>query len=277
MAQIDEVISPAEQKRWLSDSQYQMDWGQPAYPPENRVMAPDKMELFLEFISYPQLLPIVEFLQHYIPNCLPYFRRTERDFWAISIATSYGPILAINGIQTLFDVFEHKGDLVFRWYLFEENLHNAFGENAERLVDEYPLASYEQSGLVAAGSNQIQLFTWSEDAIRLCHDASFIKEARAFTLRAFRKGGRRPGQFSYHSFPLVDEVIKHLTNVGSNTVTAESIALTQTQTITGFEGRAALRTITVRERDPLLIYKAKDAFKQKHNRLFCEICKSDFF
>lgn len=46
----------------------------------------------------------------------------------------------------------------------------------------------------------------------------------------------------------------------------------------GFEeGKKKLKQHVVRERNPQVINLAKEKFKQKHGRLFCEICEFDFF
>jgi len=43
------------------------------------------------------------------------------------------------------------------------------------------------------------------------------------------------------------------------------------------EGKRKLRTHLVRERNPKIINLAKERFKEKHGRLFCEVCNFDFF
>ncbi|WP_342601355.1 HNH endonuclease [Psychrobacillus sp. FSL H8-0483] len=43
------------------------------------------------------------------------------------------------------------------------------------------------------------------------------------------------------------------------------------------EGKRKLRTHLVRERNPKIIKLAKERFKDKHGRLFCEVCDFDFF
>ena len=58
---------------------------------------------------------------------------------------------------------------------------------------------------------------------------------------------------------------------------SESILLENTADEYG-EGRRLLKQHVVRERNPLLVQNAKEAFKQKHGgKLFCEICGFDFF
>lgn len=50
-----------------------------------------------------------------------------------------------------------------------------------------------------------------------------------------------------------------------------------TQTDVGFlEGGKKMEQHMHRERDPRLVNQAKQAFKKKHNRLFCEICGFEF-
>lgn len=43
------------------------------------------------------------------------------------------------------------------------------------------------------------------------------------------------------------------------------------------EGKRKLRTHLIRERNPKIIKLAKERFKEKHGRLFCEVCDFDFF
>ncbi|MFE6170190.1 HNH endonuclease [Viridibacillus arvi] len=43
------------------------------------------------------------------------------------------------------------------------------------------------------------------------------------------------------------------------------------------EGKRKLRTHIVRERNPKIIKLAKERFKEKHGRLFCEVCDFDFY
>ncbi|WP_419958778.1 HNH endonuclease [Psychrobacillus psychrotolerans] len=43
------------------------------------------------------------------------------------------------------------------------------------------------------------------------------------------------------------------------------------------EGKRKLRTHLVRERNPKIIKLAKERFKEKHGRLFCEVCDFDFY
>lgn len=43
------------------------------------------------------------------------------------------------------------------------------------------------------------------------------------------------------------------------------------------EGKRKLRTHLIRERNPKIIKLAKERFKEKHGRLFCEVCDFDFY
>ena len=59
------------------------------------------------------------------------------------------------------------------------------------------------------------------------------------------------------------------------TITENNVDLTADDT--GFlEGKKSLRLHTVRERNPKVIKKAKEKFKEKHGSLYCEACNFDF-
>lgn len=60
------------------------------------------------------------------------------------------------------------------------------------------------------------------------------------------------------------------------TPTNNNVSLTEDE-LSFEEGKRKLRTHLVRERNPKIIKLAKERFKEKHGRLFCEVCDFDFF
>lgn len=57
--------------------------------------------------------------------------------------------------------------------------------------------------------------------------------------------------------------------------TAENVDLTEDDTEFP-EGKKKLRQHVLRERNPNLVFEAKKRFKNRHGRLFCEVCKFVF-
>lgn len=60
------------------------------------------------------------------------------------------------------------------------------------------------------------------------------------------------------------------------TPTNNNVSLTEDE-LSFEEGKRKLRTHLVRERNPKIIKLAKERFKEKHGKLFCEVCDFDFF
>ena len=59
------------------------------------------------------------------------------------------------------------------------------------------------------------------------------------------------------------------------TVTEQNVDLTEDD-IEFPEGKKKLRFHILRERNPILVFKAKKQFKERHGALFCEVCKFKF-
>ena len=105
----------------------------------------------------------------------------------------------------------------------------------------------------------------------------YVKNYTASIRDALEKGSRESVKFDGEElFYMVDGKNKgHYGLINFDPIKTETIDLTQEDDEFS-EGRKLLKKHIARERNQLVITKAKKSFKQRNGKLFCEICGFDF-
>lgn len=215
-ADLDLVITREQQEQWnQSHSKCTNN-----HEPDFTITLPESQHLrfaenFQRYLEHPLHLNALGLLRTYIGNCIPYPKRTEYSFWAVSCMPSTNrntsPRLAcVNaGVMEIFVLGHVKNKPNDLWGFINvasDVLDEACLEN-DALKASYPLLDIYRSGYRDAGQNQMTLSTNDIYTLRrLLHDKIIIKAAATLALRVMRK--RATIYSKYHCKQLADLVLQ---------------------------------------------------------------------
>lgn len=213
---LDLVITREHQEQWNQSHNK----GTHNHEPDATIILPESHHLrfaanFQRYLEHPLHLNALELLRKYIGNCIPYPKRTEYSFWAVSCMPSTNrntaPRLAcVNvGVMEIFvlgHVKNKPNDLWGFLTVASDVLDEACLDN-DSLKASYPLVDIYRSGYRDAGQNQITLLTNDIYTLhRVLRDKVIIQAAATLALRVMRKRATIYGK--YHCKQLADLVLQ---------------------------------------------------------------------
>jgi hypothetical protein len=196
----DLVMSADDQKKWLSDLDYNNLDGQRVVDDHQRSLYRRKYE---QFSQLPFAEEMIELAGRYVQTSIPIPKRSEISFWNCTCLPypSRGLYLRINvGWQTTFDLIMNEGTIISKWYLTRSLTEQIFGftlEIVDREMDgivtlnDYPGMEVivMKSDLIKGGSDQVFVCVeGKENAINLLNDQYMLSAVRLFNLGLVQKG-----------------------------------------------------------------------------------------
>jgi len=206
---LDLVMSPEEQQKWLDDLSYQGSCGIRA---QDEVLRCKYHQRFQSFLKRPQAEAIIHVLQSYVQRGVPVPMRSEMSFWGCSCLPSYARpgITVYSRIninwQEVFTALTGQGGPIFSFHLALSPLEQIFGNSLERLFEKHPTLHCTEHFYEPGGHDQLHLeIEGAEFALRLLEDTGIRRAIRLFNLRLMQKG---PCAYSrYHCMDLADRLI----------------------------------------------------------------------
>ncbi len=171
---------------------------------------------FRRYLGHPLYLDALELLRAYICNCIPFPKRTEYSFWAVSCMPStnrdISPRLAcVNaGVMEIFVLghAKNKPSSLWGFLTIASDVLNESGLGNAALKASYPLVDIFNREYRDAGQNQITISTDDSFTLqRLLQDKIIIKAASTLALRVMRK--RATIYSKYHCKQLADLILQH--------------------------------------------------------------------
>ena len=213
---LDLVVSPKEQKRWLKSpvEMNRADESTIIELPDNMIhRTRDKYEKMKKRENYDAA---VDLLKTYTDSCVPLPRRTEYSFWSLSCLPSTNkstwPRLAtVNmSVMEVFVIGYNKGSENELWGFVNVASDILFGRDGlmerRKFRTELPFVSMSKGRYKDGGQYQITLKARGENNIRkLINNKSVQNAAAHFNLRLMRK---RPTIYSkYHCSDLAKQLV----------------------------------------------------------------------
>lgn len=211
---LDYLVPPADQERWLRDSNAALaDVPRLQIEEKYKLRFRDNFFLFRQMSCFNQLRKI---LTTYIENCILYPRTTEMSFWELSCLPntnkSHHPryfALNINFMEVFVAGFAVKDNA---FWAFINSSEKAFRGNEEweaiLLSQDYRTLTYDNSRQYkAAGHDQVMFHIESLDELeKFITEDRLIRSAKEFNLRLMKKGATIYSR--YHCFDLVDAILE---------------------------------------------------------------------
>ncbi|MBC2639087.1 MULTISPECIES: GIY-YIG nuclease family protein [unclassified Rhodococcus (in: high G+C Gram-positive bacteria)] len=218
---LDEVVSSAEQKKWLRapDGRNASDpAGRRAYSDER--LASSTVN-FRQFVTRPDADQIARILGHYLSRCVPYPARTEYQSWALSCLTQPDrkrgrlSCITIAMTETLTLMFEGgRSGLRGKIQVNDAELFpTEFSEIA--FLRRHPSIRIGEADYQESGPGQSFLYAYSLDDIeRLLDDVAVTRAAATTALHIMRKGPCM--QRKVHSPQLTEAAFRYVPSTAVN-------------------------------------------------------------
>lgn len=205
-AKFDNIMAPADQRKWQSDLTYTDTSGTRTFVPQ---MREKYTQNYLRYQHVPFANQVTAVLRTYVQKCIPVPIRSEFAFWGISCLPSYGsPNVTVYSRITMFwqEVFTVEavnGTINFIWHLARSPFDDKLLKCA---LATYPTLKTRRRGYKSGGSDQFRITVSSvEEALQILDDVKILKAIRLFNMRLCRKGHCNNSR--YHCFDLVDELL----------------------------------------------------------------------
>jgi len=210
---LDLIISPPEQEKWLDDDIEISNDSYDLYSsvePKHIIKYRGNFEKLRQVANYSQIKRV---LNLYIRKCLPAFKKTELSFWSLSCmpSTNIGTYpryfcLNVNAMEVFVSGYQRKTKEPFAFLILTSLFFDSEDE-LERLGKKYKTLEPMQSDYRAAGSDQVcfQFTDLGELEDLLLTEQKIVNSLKELNLRLMRKGGTVYSP--YHCFDLVRDVL----------------------------------------------------------------------
>jgi len=206
---LDLVITPDDQQRWMNDPAFQILSGDRLVDPDLRRKHARQYDQFMTRSAAADVIPIVT---RYISATIPAPRLTEVSFWSCTcLPNQSGPawemLLRVNvHWQEVFAVGIDTGKLFFDWYLALSPLEAAYGPQARDLTARYDRIELLDHRYKPGGVDQVHLSAIGIDtAQQLLREPGVLAATRLLNLRLMRKGACNFGR--HHCLDLADRFL----------------------------------------------------------------------
>lgn len=202
----DLVMPLSEQKEWLeqgSSSVNETTHPRLAEDSNQRIRTERKVAQMQKVQGHNHL---VHALQLYVTNCIPAYRRSERDYWAMSLLPSTGAgerfsAISLSNMET-FVIFKDGASFI---NLAISEFQPAYPTN-KSFTKVYPQAYSEYSGYQAGGIDQVRIrMDDAKTTLQVLKDSVIQRGARLMNLNLMRQ--RTSLYARYHSYQLADMII----------------------------------------------------------------------
>lgn len=205
----DALMSPREQREWLSNLNLLNARGERADNPELRQRYRNK---FQQLEKLPLYQDVVQILREYVHKCIPSVVEGEMSFWCCTCLPHYNdPTVKIYSRiniywQEVFSAYLHHGQPYFSFHLARSPLTTSFGPHLFGLKIRYRSLKVTDHYYKPGGHDQCNLVIGSiTETKRLLNDVKVLPAIREFNLRLSKKGAN---VFSrYHCLDLADRLI----------------------------------------------------------------------
>ncbi|MFC4160403.1 GIY-YIG nuclease family protein [Chitinimonas lacunae] len=196
-ADLDSIIPRAEQDEWLKDPISFVK----QRPQGEKITLPDSLQIrfaksFQKFRKHqlaPKILPLAK---RYIEYCLPFPRKTEHSFWAVSCMPStnrntFPRLLSVNvGVMEIFVAgwMKHNPTRLWAFLTIAGDVLEDSGISIYQLKKTYPFLNKSYRGYRDAGQYQVTLSVEGDDKLEILLDnPTVLKAAATLALRVMRK------------------------------------------------------------------------------------------
>ena len=210
---LDEVVSPAEQEEWLENGKPLSNGGIDLYQTveeKYKIRNRKKFDILKKDGEYPIIKRI---LNIYIHNCLPAYKKTEKDFWSLSCLPTTGGssfrryfCMNVNFMEVFVAGFDRELNEPFAFFVLS-TLFMRTPKDINRILTRFPEIDFVERNYKAAGVDQVSIFFSNLKQVEdiLLTEPIIVKSIRELNLRLMRKGSTI---FSnYNCFDLVNDVL----------------------------------------------------------------------
>jgi hypothetical protein len=213
-ADLNEVVTPDEQKSWLDSDVLHWDVGERYDDERTRRKNEKKFEKVRcgdDGVTEAQEFAYeIALLKAYICGCIPFPGRTEFRFWSLSVLSTKW-----QGFQTYYRINIGNQEVFALGYINDEELSGVlrtYVYASKKVIidligrDKFPFLILSPSPWQAGGWNQIQVNIESiQHGLALLHIPLFRKACKTFNLAMMRK--RKSLWAKSHCFQVVDRVV----------------------------------------------------------------------
>lgn len=208
---LDLVVTPEEQEQWLTGDVAELQ--DAVQTVEDQDLRRRYQRRFQEFMALPEAHDALFLLGRYLQAVVPFPRRTELAFWAVSCLPDTGAVtegrvlFRVNlNMQEVFTLVSGPDSLVGSFHLAQSPYREHLGEQwAEQLAEwNWGVDTHAYS---PGGQDQFNLWTTGfENVMDLLMDWGHLEPMGLLNLRLMRRGATYYGR--YHSLDLVDAAIE---------------------------------------------------------------------
>jgi hypothetical protein len=181
---LDNVLNPAEQDRWLVNSNYK--GGNLCERIVDEELRKKYHARYKKFAKDREFEVIVGFLRHYVLNCLPAPAQTEVVFWSLSCAPSTAVRARVNlNMQDVLTVYQEDDRIWASFHLAKSPLPKEIRDELVQRVISIHLSGHKYK---PGGPDQMRIIVDLYDAQDLVENHSVLSAVRLFNLRLMRKG-----------------------------------------------------------------------------------------
>lgn len=205
--ELDEIISPAQQRQWLASSNPQIAICERINDPRLRFRTKDRCAQLLNNKDF--IINILPVMQKYVKLCIPEPFKTEITFWGCSCLPIYNPLKIIySRINLRFqEVFTAYHDVdsqtnIVCWHVARSPFTKV------HLDEIYKIGDIELDGhkYPSGGEDQFRICAYDlKTALNLLDDPIFVYAAKKFNLARMRSGAQPYSRF--HAPKLADELL----------------------------------------------------------------------
>ena len=204
---LDLVVSPGEQERWLSRDASDLE--DAAVHVQDEGLRRRYRRRFERFLTLPHAQDALLVLGLYLEVMVPFMRRTELSFWAVSClpdtsAPEGSTLLArVNvNMQEVFSLYATEAGLWGSFHLASSPFQEELGPDWKRQLAETGWEVSEHTW-APGGQDQFEVVVETVDGLlEFLMDWTSLRAMGLFNLRLMRKGATYYGR--YHSLDLVD-------------------------------------------------------------------------
>jgi hypothetical protein len=212
-SKLDEIVNKKEQEQWFK---YELGIESIAEGRQDRPEWRRKYsDRFNKLKQSKYFSNIVEFLENYIQNAIPFPGRTEADFWCCSslpatnafsrVSIYWQEVLTIN--ELIYTVNEKKyKELLISFHLGKKELFKTYSKNL--LKEKFTSLEFSNHSYRPGGIDQQELSMDFKDAMEFINDEYCLNAIKEFNLRLMRKG--RNTSARYHCYDLADVAFYNL-------------------------------------------------------------------
>jgi hypothetical protein len=210
---LDEIISPEQQKDWLENNKEIPNDGKDLYEEvaeKDKIRYRQRFETLKANKDYPLFKRI---LNTYLYKCLPAFKKTEQEFWSLSCLPGTNKnsfpryfCMNVNFMEVFVAGYDAELNEPFAFFVLS-TLFMQTPKDINRILTRYPDIDFVEGNYKAGGVDQVSMYFSDLKEVEdiLLTEPIVVKSIKKLNLGLMRKV---PTIFSkYHCFDLVKNVV----------------------------------------------------------------------